>query len=81
MATPRGILAIEPRRRRVLAIAVIVLLVLVGADFFVEHHGAFGIDGTPGFAAWYGFASAVFFVALALGWASLAAMRGGRRDD
>lgn len=81
MPSPRRILAIGPRSRRFLAAASVLLLALVGADFFVEHHGAFGIDGTPGFAAWYGFASALVFAVLAIGWARLAAMRKGRRDD
>ena len=41
-------------------IAVLALTVL--ADFFIDHHGAFGIDGTIGFYAWYGFLSCVVLV-------------------
>lgn len=46
-------------------IAVLVLTVL--CDFFVEHHPHFGIDGTFGFAAWFGFVSCVILVAFAKG--------------
>lgn len=44
-------------------IAVLVLTVL--GDLVVEHHPHFGIDGSFGFAAWYGFASCVVLVAFA----------------
>jgi hypothetical protein len=37
----------------------------VVADFLVEHDGAFGLDGTIGFAAWFGFASCVALVVAA----------------
>lgn len=43
----------------------VLLMVLVGCDFLVSHHPAFGIDGTPGFAAWYGVVAAVAAIALA----------------
>ncbi len=39
-----------------------VLVTLVLADLFVEHHPYFGIDGTFGFSVWYGFASCVVLV-------------------
>ncbi len=45
------------------SIAVLALLVLV--DFFVDHHPQFGIDGTPGFGAWFGFLSCVAMVLVA----------------
>ncbi len=35
--------------------SLIVLALLVVADAFVEHHPHFGIDGSFGFHAWYGF--------------------------
>jgi hypothetical protein len=41
------------------------LSVLVLADLLVEHHPLFGLDGTFGFAAWYGFASCVALVLFA----------------
>ena len=41
-------------------IAVLALTVL--ADLFIDHHGAFGIDGTIGFYAWYGFLTCVVLV-------------------
>lgn len=34
---------------------VVATLGLAAADFAVEHHPHFGIDGTPSFPAWYGF--------------------------
>jgi hypothetical protein len=43
----------------------IVLVILVLLDFVVAHHAYFGIDGTLGFGAWYGFASCVALVVLA----------------
>lgn len=35
---------------------------LVLADLLVEHHPHFGIDGTFGFGAWFGFVSCVILV-------------------
>lgn len=43
------------------SIAILALLVL--ADAFVEHHSHFGIDGSFGFSAWYGFATCVVLIA------------------
>ena len=43
----------------------VVLAGLVVLDLFVEHHPHFGIDGTFGFGAWYGFAACVVLVVLA----------------
>lgn len=37
-------------------VSLVVLAALVAADFAVHHHEHFGIDGTFGFYAWYGFA-------------------------
>lgn len=53
--------------RRLWAVFVAVLAALVVADLFVDHHPLFGLDGTFGFAAWYGFASCVALVLLAKG--------------
>lgn len=36
-------------------------------DLFVTHHPHFGIDGTFGFGAWYGFIACVVLVLLAKG--------------
>lgn len=44
-----------------------ILAVTVLSDLFVEHHPHFGIDGTFGFAAWWGFLSCVVLVAFAKG--------------
>lgn len=43
-------------------VSIAVLALLVAADFFVPHHPHFGIDGTPGFYAWFGFAACVVLV-------------------
>lgn len=38
-------------------------VVSLAADFFVDHHGKFGVDGTIGFYAWFGLLSAVVLAA------------------
>lgn len=46
------------------------LIATVAAEPFVHHHASFGIDGTFGFHAWYGFATCcamVFAAKLFLG--------------
>ncbi|MDP1702545.1 MAG: hypothetical protein Q8L53_16520 [Aestuariivirga sp.] len=43
----------------------IVLAVLVALDAFLVPHPYFGLDGTFGFSAWYGFISCVVLVVLA----------------
>jgi hypothetical protein len=45
----------------------IMLAILVLLDLAVEHHPHFGIDGTFGFGAWYGFVSCVALVLFAKG--------------
>ncbi|KAB2913243.1 MAG: hypothetical protein F9K29_16675 [Hyphomicrobiaceae bacterium] len=47
------------------AIFGVILTTVVLADFLVEHHPLFGLDGTFGFAAWYGFASCIALVLFA----------------
>ena len=42
-----------------------ILTALVLADLFVHHHPHFGLEGTIGFGAWYGFAACVVLVAFA----------------
>jgi hypothetical protein len=39
-----------------------ILAALVLADLAVHHHRLFGLDGTFGFGAWYGFAACVALV-------------------
>ena len=46
-------------------LAVLALTVL--ADLVVEHHPYFGIDGTIGFGAWFGFLSCVVLVLFSKG--------------
>jgi hypothetical protein len=67
--------------RTLLILIGIGLAVLVGLDFTVEHHGAFGIDGTPGFAAWFGFAGSVVAIVLAYGWGRIARRPEDTSDD
>ena len=53
----------RPRTIRLIWIwSIIILALLVLCDFFVKHYNYFGIDGTFGFAAWYGFLSCVVLV-------------------
>jgi len=53
----------RPSTIRLLWVLFIVILALtVLADLFIDHHGDFGIDGTIGFYAWYGFVSCVVLV-------------------
>jgi UPF0716 family protein affecting phage T7 exclusion len=44
---------------------ILVLVMLVALDLVVAHHPYFGIDGTFGFGAWFGFLSCVALVAFA----------------
>lgn len=68
-------------RRVLLAVLIAILIAAVIADFFVEHHAYFGIDGTPGFAAWFGFAAAVLAVVLATGWRRIVGRKERPHDD
>ncbi len=45
----------------------IVLAATVAADFIVHHKAYFGIDGTFGFGAWFGFLSCVLMIVFAKG--------------
>ena len=61
---------VRPRTIRLLWIGFItVLAVALVPDIFMEHHAEFGMEGTIGFGAWFGFASCVVLVlgSLALG--------------
>jgi hypothetical protein len=62
-------------------IAVAVLAVLVLLDLVVKHYRHFAIDGTFGFAAWFGALAcfALIFLALAIG--SLLHQPEGTYDD
>lgn len=54
----------RPRTIRLLWIVFIaVLAVTVLLDLVIEPHPHFGLDGTFGFAAWFGFLSCVILVA------------------
>jgi hypothetical protein len=57
---------VRPRTIKGLWIAfVIVLASTVLMDLFVKPHPYFGLDGTFGFGAWFGFASCVAMVVVA----------------
>lgn len=42
-----------------------VLAATVAAEFFIEHEAYFGIDGSFGFNAWYGFAACAAMIVVA----------------
>jgi uncharacterized membrane protein YhdT len=44
---------------------VLILAATVLADFFVVHHSHFGLDGSFGFGAWFGFVSCVVLILIA----------------
>jgi hypothetical protein len=51
--------------RRLGVVFILALVVLVALDLVVAHHPRFGVDGTFGFGAWFGFVSCVALVVLA----------------
>lgn len=72
---------VRPETTRKLWIAFMAILALtVVADFFIDHRGAFGIDGTVGFFAWYGFLSCVVLILAARGLGVFLKRRDGYYD-
>jgi hypothetical protein len=63
------------------SIALVVLAILVLLDLVVHHHQYFGIDGTFGFAAWFGALATFTLVLLALAVGSLLRAPEGTYDD
>jgi hypothetical protein len=51
--------------RKLWIVFAVILAVTVLADAFVAHHPHFGLDGTFGFGAWFGFLSCVALIAFA----------------
>lgn len=51
--------------RRLWIGAGVVLTLLVALDLVIDHHPHFGIDGTLGFSAWFGFGACVALVLVA----------------
>ena len=51
--------------KRLWIVFALMLAATVLLDLFVEHHPNFGLDGTFGFGAWFGFASCVGMIVLA----------------
>ena len=62
-------------------IALVVLGILVLLDLVVHHHQYFGIDGTFGFAAWFGALATFTLALLALAVGSLFRAPEGTYDD
>jgi hypothetical protein len=58
-------LARDDTIRRLWIVFALVLAATVLADLFVEHHAYFGLDGTFGFGAWFGFVSCVALIVFA----------------
>jgi hypothetical protein len=57
---------VRPRTIRLLwMIFAIVLAVTVMMDLVIEHHPYFGLDGTLGFGAWFGFVGCIAMVVFA----------------
>ena len=57
---------VRPRTIRLLWIVFIAVLALtLFPDFFIHPHAYFGIDGSFGFFAWYGFVTCAAMVAVA----------------
>lgn len=51
--------------RTLSTVSVVVLVLLLGADFFVSHYRHFVVGGTFGFYVWYAVVSCVAFLAAA----------------
>ena len=62
-------------------IAVVVLAALVLLDLVVKHYRHFAIDGTFGFAAWFGALACFSLILLALAVGSLLRRPEGTYDD
>ena len=59
---------VRPSTIRLLWIVfIVVLMATLGAQIFVHLHAAFGIEGTFGFHAWYGFSACVAMIIFAKG--------------
>ena len=61
----------ESTIKRLWIVFAIVLAVTVLADLVISHHGYFGLDGTIGFGAWFGFLSCVVLIVVAKGLGSV----------
>ena len=51
--------------KRLWIVFAIILAATVLADLFIQHHPYFGLDGTFGFGAWFGFVSCVLLIVFA----------------
>jgi len=61
----------ESTIKRLWGAFVIMLVIIVLLDLVVDHHGYFGLDGTFGFGAWFGFLSCVVLIVGAKGLGSV----------
>jgi hypothetical protein len=50
---------------RLWIVFIAILIVCVAGDFFIHQHAYFGLDGTFGFYAWYGFVTCVLMIVVA----------------
>jgi hypothetical protein len=60
-------LARESTIKRLWIVFGALLAATVLMDLVIEHHPYFGLDGSVGFGAWFGFASCVALIVLARG--------------
>ena len=58
-----------------------ILALTVLADLIVTHHPHFGVDGTFGFAAWYGFIGCVVLVVVSKALGAILKRRDSYYDD
>jgi hypothetical protein len=74
-------LAREGTIRWLWVVFVAILAATVLADLFVEHHPYFGLDGTFGFGAWFGFVSCVALIVAAKALGAILKRRDTYYDD
>ena len=51
--------------RRLWVAMLVILAATVVVELLTEHHPVFGVDGSFGFNAWFGFGSCIFLIVLA----------------
>lgn len=64
-------LARDSTIKRLWILFAVILVAIVLADFAIEHHPYFGLDGTFGFGAWFGFVSCVALIVFAKAFGAL----------
>jgi len=61
----------ESTIKRLWGVFAIMLVIIVLLDLMIDHHAYFGLDGTFGFGAWFGFLSCVVLIVGAKGLGSV----------